>query len=178
MPILIAVLAFVGGAFFWYYRIRDASQGAREIIDLAERARGKYARWRFKGRADESLFATVDDPAVAATAFMVSLMACERRLDKTTEAAIRHEIRAVVDPKMLDELYVFSAWLGEQVHDPETLIRKFSRLWLAELSPEDRLEFHRMATRVASSGGQVPTDLQVSALRVLESRLKFTLAKV
>ena len=50
MHILLGLLALLGGAAFWWWRIKMIGQAADEVTDVAGRAIAKYNRYKFRKR--------------------------------------------------------------------------------------------------------------------------------
>lgn len=173
MPILVAIATALGLAAFWYYRLRDVGSAAPEVADAAQRIRGACRRKRFRNRAESSPVAAVDDPAAAATAFLISLAASRGSLTPEAEAAIKAQMRDVMAVPNVDGAFVFARCVADHVHDPGDLSLRFSKLWIAHLQPEERADLYDMASRIAALDGD-PTDLQIGCLRALHVRLGLT----
>jgi uncharacterized tellurite resistance protein B-like protein len=173
MPVLVTILAALGAAAFWYYRVKAIGAVAHDAADVAQRVRGAYRRKRFKHRAESSAFAAVDDPAAAATAMLISLATADGRLTNAAEETIKGEMRRVMAPADLDETFTFGCWLAGQATDPSDLSLRFAKLWTTALTTAERSELYDMASRVAAAGGE-PTDLQRVALLRLKDRLGLT----
>jgi uncharacterized tellurite resistance protein B-like protein len=101
---------------------------------------------------------------------LVSLASPDGHLSDVARETIRVEMRNVIDPERLDETFTFGSWLARQVTDPNDLSLKFAKLWLNALTPDERLDFYRMAARIVAADGE-PTDLQRESLHRLKDRL-------
>lgn len=175
MPFLLALLGILAAAAFWYFRMRDVGQAAHEVVDAAERVRGAYRRKRFRSKAESAALASVEDPAAAAAALLVSLAASRGRLSAEAEDAIRRELSETMALPNVDETFVFARWMADQATDPNDLSLRFSKLWRQTLQPAERADFYDMAVRIASLEGE-PTDMQAGSLRLLRERLGLTRA--
>jgi hypothetical protein len=173
MPFLIGILAALGAAAFWYYRMRAIGRMAHEAVDAAQRVRGAFRRRRFRSKVESSPFAAVDDPAAAAAAMLIALAGPDGRLSPAAEEAVRDELRRIVAPAGLDETFTFGSWLAGQATDPSDISLRFAKLWMGALTAEERAELHDMASRVVATAGE-PTDLQNVALLRLKDRLGLT----
>jgi uncharacterized tellurite resistance protein B-like protein len=173
MPVLITILAALGAAAFWYYRIRALGGVAQDVVDAAQRARGAVRRRRFRNNVESSPFASVEDPAAAAAAMLIALAGPDGRLSAAAEAAVKEELGRIVARERLVETFTFGSWLGGQARDPNDLSLRFAKLWTGMLVEEERAEFHEMASRVAAADGE-PSDLQKVALLRLKDRLGLT----
>ena len=173
MHVLVAVLAALGAAAFWYYRLRALGGAARDVVDTARRVRGAYRRRLFRNKVESSTFASVDDPAAAAAAMLIALAGPDGRPSAAAEEAVKEELGRILAPGALAETFTFGSWLAGQGTDPVDLSRRFAKLWTGALTAEERAEFFDMASRVARADGE-PTDLQTVALLRLKDRLGLT----
>jgi hypothetical protein len=177
MPFLLIALTVLSAAAFWYFRMRDVGQAAGDIVDQAQRVRGAYRRRQFRQKVGSSPINAVDDPVLAATAMLVALAALSAspsgRLSEKAEAAIKSEMRAIMNVAEIDEAFTFAKWVADHAADPNHLSLKFSKLWLTELNATERADLLAMASRVAEVEGP-PSILQRDALVRLKDRLGLT----
>jgi hypothetical protein len=173
MRILAAILSIPGAAASWFYRMRAAGQALSEIGDAAQRIRGTYRRKRLRNKADSSPIASVEDPAAAAAAFLISVAGSRGSLTPEAEAAIKAQMRDVMALFDVDEAFVSARWVADHVHNPGDLSVRFSKLWIGQLEPKERAELYEMASRIAAVDGE-PTVLQIGCLRALHVRLGLT----
>lgn len=173
MPILIAILAALSAAAFWYYRMRTIGTMAGDVGGPAPRARGAYRRNRVRQQAEASPYAAVKDPATAATALLLALAAIHNRPRPEDEEFICGELGAILSPETLAETFAFAQRLGAQAADPNEVSFRFSKLWQQALTPDERLAFYRMAGRVIdfTAPADGPTELQRQSLTRLKDRL-------
>src|SRR5882672_3463454 len=105
---LFGLLAILGGAAFWWWRIKMMSEAANDIGDVAGRAWGKYKRHKFRKKVEDSPLESIDDPAAAAVVMMYAMAKEAGPLTDAVEAAIRVEVVStmkILDPR---EIMVFS----------------------------------------------------------------------
>src|SRR3954466_15024320 len=112
MPIVIAIVAALGAAAIWYYRMRTIGQVAHEAIEGAQRLRGAYRRRRFRNQIESSPFLAVQDPATAATTMLVALATMDGRLTPAAEDFIRAELGNIVDSAIVEETFTHACWLA------------------------------------------------------------------
>lgn len=170
MPIVIAIVAALGAAAFWYYRMRTIGQVAHEAIEGAQRLRGAYRRRRFRKRIESSPFLAVHDPATAATTMLVALATMGGCLTPAAEDFIRAELGNIVDAAIVEETFIYACWLAGQASDPNDVSLRFSKLWTTVLTPEERLQFYAMAARISAMDGE-PGEMQRQSLVRLKDRL-------
>src|SRR3954454_921811 len=170
MPAIIAIVAALGAAAFWFYRLRVYGTVVHDVIDRAERLRGAYRRHRSRKQVENSPFSAVRDPATAASTMLISLATMHGRLTPAAENFIRAEMSAIVDPTVADETFSVGSWLAGQASDPNDVSLRFSRLWLTALTPAERLQFYTMASRIIAIDRE-PDDAQRQSLSRLKDRL-------
>jgi hypothetical protein len=170
MPIAIAIVAALGAAAVWYYRLRTIGQVAQEAIEGAQRLRGAYRRRQFRKQVESSPFLAVRDPATAATTMLVALATIGGRLTPAAENFIRAELGNIVDSAIVEETFSHACWLADQASDPNDVSLRFSKLWTTVLTPEERLQFYTMAARISALDGE-PGEVQRQSLIRLKDRL-------
>jgi hypothetical protein len=170
MHILIAIVAALGAGAFWYYRLRTIAQVTHEAADGAQRLRGAYRRRRFRKQVESSPFLAVQDPGIAAAVMLVALAMMEGALTPAAEDAIKAELRTILNPAACDETFIFACWLAGQATDANDVSLRFSKLWTASLTLDERLHFYAMAKKVTAIAGE-PDDAQGQTLARLKDRL-------
>src|SRR5687768_13897168 len=73
MPFLGVLLMVAAGAAVWWWRMKNLREAGSEIIDSVERMRGAYKRRQFRNKAEASLLASIQNPAIAAAVFFLAL---------------------------------------------------------------------------------------------------------
>lgn len=148
----------------------DGGEAASEIHDAAGRAIGKYKRYKFRKKVEDSPLEAVDDPLAAAVVMMMALAKERGPLLESTEAAIRRELNAVMGVDDPTEVMVFGKWVASHVVDANAVSLRYAKLWHGSLSREEREQFMASAERVAEAEGLV-TPAQTAALTKLRERL-------
>lgn len=170
MHIILGLLAILGGAAFWYWRVKAIKETADDVTDMAGRAWGKWKRYKFRQKAESSPVEAVDDPVAAAVVMMMAIAAEEHPLTDVAEAAIRKEVMenmGIADPT---ELMVFGKWVAKHVEDANNVSLRYAKLWLRDLSVDEREDLLQMVRRVAAADGEV-TARQQNKIARLQERL-------
>ncbi len=170
MHILLAIAGILGVVGVWYWRLKAAKETADDVADMAGRAWGKWKRYKFRKKAEASPIEAVDDPVAAAVITMMAVAAEEHPLTAAAEAAIREAIvktMGIADPT---ELLVFGKWVASHVEDANNVSLRYAKLWLRDLSENERRDFVQMVRRVAAADGEV-TARQQFKIAKLEERL-------
>lgn len=172
MPIIGLILAILGGAAFWWWRIQMMKSAADSVIDVAGKARGMVSRARFKHRAGTSVLAGVDSPGMAAATLLYSLMQLKHPVSLSDEDKIDGMLEATCRMNRQDreDAMAFAGWAAGQVPDTNEIVRRFLPLWEKSLQGEHRKELVDMALNAAELGGP-PTDAQSTVIRRLSEGL-------
>jgi hypothetical protein len=170
MQFLLGILALLGGAAFWWWRMKMIGQAANEMSDAAGRAIGKYKRYKFRKKVEDSPLEAVDDPLAAAVVMMMAIAQERGPLLEATEQAIRHELVTVMRVDDPTEVIVFAKWVATHVVDANNVSQRYSKLWIGALSHDERDEFLSSVERVAAAEGPI-VPAQRAALTKLRERL-------
>jgi uncharacterized tellurite resistance protein B-like protein len=170
MHIILGLMAVLGGAAFWYWRVKAIKETADDVTDIAGRAWGKWKRYKFRRKAEGSPVEAVDDPVAAAIIMMIVMASEEHPLTPAAETAIRTEVvkaMGIADPT---ELMVFGKWVASHVEDANNVSLRYAKLWMRELSSSEREDLVQMVRRVAAADGEV-TARQQHKIAKLRERL-------
>jgi hypothetical protein len=170
MDILIAIVAALSATAFWYYRLRPIGQGTHEAVDGAQTLVAAVRRRRFHKQVESSPFLAVQDPGTAAAVMLVALATMEGALTQAAEDAIKAELRTILNPAACDETFSFACWLAGKATDANDVSLRFSKLWTACLTLDERLHFYAMAKKVTAIAGE-PDDARGQTLARLKDRL-------
>lgn len=170
MHILLGLLAILGGAAFWYWRLKAVKEATDDVTDMAGRAWGKWKRYKFRKKAEASPVEAVDDPVAAAIIMMIAVACEEHPLTPAAEARIRDEVVRTMGIEDPTEVMVFGKWVASHVEDANNVSLRYAKLWMRDLSAGERTDFVQMVKRVAAADGEV-TARQQFKIAKLEERL-------
>jgi uncharacterized tellurite resistance protein B-like protein len=168
MHILMGLVAILGGAAFWYWRVKAIKETADDVTDMAGRAWGKWKRYKFRKKAEASPVEAVDDPVAAAVIMMMAIAAEEHPFTQSAETAIRDAVvktMGIADPT---ELMVFGKWVASHVEDANNVSLRYAKLWMRDLSQRERKDFLQMVRRVAAADGDVTARQQLKIAKLAE----------
>jgi uncharacterized tellurite resistance protein B-like protein len=171
--IVLGLLAVLGGAAFWWYRMRYISDAASEVHDMAGRAWGKYKRHKFRKKAESAPVESVEDPVAAAVVMMLAVAKTDGPLSAQSEQLIEKIAREEMAIDDTTELMTFAKWVDKHVHDANDVARRYSKLWGNALNMDERRELVDMVRRVAEADGAVSREKEITISRLRE-RLGFT----
>jgi hypothetical protein len=165
-------LILIGGAVFavalWYFRFRGPA-AVGDVVDAAGNIKGAYNRRKFRRKAESATLAAIDDPALGAAVYLVSIAEAGIGLGPKEEEAITgwlKDVAAYGDPV---EALTFAKWASREVVDVNEVARRLTPLWRDNLDVPRRQELMAAATKVSSIRG--PDVAQTEALRRLRERL-------
>ena len=170
MPFLGVLLMAVAGAAIWWWRMKNLREASNEIIDSVERMRGAYKRRQFRSKAEASLLASIQNPAIAAVVFFLTL-ANEKPMQKDlAKEVIREQMKDIIHLRDMDEVLIFSDWTANNVVNIDDPLRRFRDLWLKALDDSERRQLIGIAEKIIQIGGE-PTLQQADALQKLKRTL-------
>ena len=170
MHVLLGLVAILSGAAFWWWRMKAVGEAANEVTDAAGRAIGKYKRYKFRKKVEDSPMEAVDDPLAAAVVMMMTLARERGPLLEATENAIKHELQSVMGVADPSEVMVFGKWVASHVVDPYMVSMRYAKLWVGALNRSEREGFLAAVERVAAIEGPI-TAQQAALLAKLRERL-------
>ncbi|WP_018430295.1 hypothetical protein [Hoeflea sp. 108] len=167
MHILIILLGLLGGAAFWWYRIRYLSEAASEVADAVGRVRGSVRRKQLRKQAELSPLATIDDPVVAAATLIIAIVTEGMAIAPDRENVIRSAISEIANVGKADEAVIYGKWAASQIDDANVVIDKLGPFLRDCLNESERHHVLDMIRDVAAAGGSLPPllDRRVQRLR-------------
>lgn len=170
MPILIALVAAIGGALFWYYRIRMTADAASDLADMASDVIGAARRFGFRRRAGVHPVESIEDERLAAGALSVAFLNLGAR--QTDEDRGRH-LRAMQSHLQMskteaEEVLILGQWLVNECHGASAAVERIGKK-LMRLAGSDALDHPLLVVQeVAGEMGGL-TDAQRDALHDLKN---------
>jgi hypothetical protein len=155
MPILLALIAVAGVAYFWYWRARNAAEVASEVADMAQSVLGAARRFGFRRRANVHPVDSIEDPKLAvgglATAFF--------ELSGMPTAEQKHTLviglQSVLDLPLdaAEEMVVLGHWLVNACNGPSPAVSRLARKVRTMSGIDGLTQAMAILDRVASVGG-------------------------
>ncbi len=172
MHIVLGLLAILGGAAFWWWRLKMMGEAANDVNNAVGRVVGNYKRKKFLKKAGESPLASITDPAAAAVVMMFAVAKEEMPLNDAVEKIVQDEVTNTMKITDSTELMVFSKWVVSHVADANNVSLRCGKLWMTALSVAEREDFVAMIERVAKNCGGLTTN-QENKIKKLRERLGF-----
>ena len=150
MHIIAFLGVIIGAVGVWYWRYKTMRDVGSEVIDAVGRVRGAYRMHNFKKKAESSVLAAVDDPALGAAIFLFALANEANGIAHLAEAEVRRQVAAIVPAEKMDEFIAYAAWAARSVVDARDCVRRFKALWRNTLTISEREELIGMAEAVVA----------------------------
>jgi hypothetical protein len=170
MHILALLGVIIGGIGVWYWRYKAMRDVGNEVIDAVGRARGAYRMHNFKKKAESSVLASVDDPALAAAIFLFALANENAAGAHLAEAEIRRQLAPILPADKAEEMLAYAAWAARSVVDSRDCIRRFKPLWRDSLTLVEREDLTGMARAIVNLTPK-PEHSQRLAIEALDTAL-------
>lgn len=135
MHILLLIVSAVGGAAFWFYRIKMMGTAARDAAGAAHSAKGAITRRRRAARSDFAPITAIDTPPVAAATWLrlrMDLIEWEER-----RAEVSAFLARAAGPVAAEEALVYAEWAAGQGIDPARGVRALRAKLEDWLDPEE-----------------------------------------
>jgi hypothetical protein len=170
MPFLGLLLMVAAGAAVWWWRLKMVKEAGNEIIDSVERMRGAYKRKQFRKKAEAAPLASIQNPAIAAAVFFLTLANEKPAHKDMAKEIIRERMKDIIAARDMDEVLVFADWTAKGVIAVQDPIRRFRDMWLTSLDDGERRQLISIAEEVADVGGERTME-QANALQSLKRTL-------
>jgi uncharacterized tellurite resistance protein B-like protein len=155
MHILAILGAVVGVLLFALFRMQQAANATRDIVDAADEARGLFRRWSWRRKHVRHLLDTVDDGREAAAAMMVAVAQSDGGITDRERAAITDEMakRFGATPDQAEALFARARWLVKDSADAAEVFRRLTPVIQRTCGPTERSDLIEMLEAVASADG-------------------------
>lgn len=154
MPILIALLAIIGGVWFWIQRARQAGRAVEDIAGLVGDAASAARRFSYRRRANEHPAEGIDDHRVAGAGLLFLAAADEGPVTQAEETEILRQLQSGYGV-LLDEareLLTLARWLADPSRGPDEMARLLVRRYAQLGAPRDVEILAGMLTSVGAVG--------------------------
>jgi uncharacterized tellurite resistance protein B-like protein len=151
MHILAILGAVVGVLLFALFRMQQAANAARDIVDAADEARGVLRRWSWRRKHIRTPLDTVDDAREAAAAMMVVVAQSDGGITERERTAITREIikRFGATPDQAEALFARARWLVKDSADAGEVFRRLTAVIQRTCGATERSDLIEMLDAVA-----------------------------
>ena len=151
MHILAILGALVGVLLFALFRMQQAANAARDIVDAADEARGVLRRWSWRRKHITNPLDTVDDAREAAAALMVVVAQSDGGITERERSAITREMikRFGATPDQAEALFARARWLVKDSADAGEVFRRLTAVIQRTCGATERSDLIEMLDAVA-----------------------------
>ncbi|HEU4378790.1 MAG TPA: TerB family tellurite resistance protein [Hyphomicrobiaceae bacterium] len=151
MHILAILGALVGVLLFALFRMQQAANAARDIVDAADEARGVLRRWSWRRKHITNPLDTVDDAREAAAAMMVVVAQSDGGITERERTAITREMikRFGATPDQAEALFARARWLVKDSADAGEVFRRLTAVIQRTCGATERSDLIEMLDAVA-----------------------------
>lgn len=155
MHILAILGAIVGVLLFALFRMQQAANAARDIVDAADDARGIFRRWSWRRKHARHPLDLVDDAREAAAAMMVVVAQSDGGITERERTAITGEMvqRFGATPDQAEALFARARWLVKDSVDAGEVFRRLTPVVQRTCGATERADLIEMLDKVARADG-------------------------
>ena len=141
MPVVLAVLAALGGAYFWYWRLKNAKEASETLIDVANDVRLAARRFGFRRKVNVHPVESIDDDRLGVASLIAALMQVDRSWDRDMGQELSDALHRyyAIPGEEADEMVTFARWMSEQCGTKHEAVRRIAKR-LADVSGKSALE--------------------------------------
>lgn len=173
MSIVAALLAAMGAVGILLWRLNQASDAAKGLLETAQDTRGFFRRMAWQRKATKNPLDTLTDPREAAAAMMAAIAQWDAAVSDRELDMMRTQMREHFQssPEQANELLATGRWLARDVTDLGAFLRRASPIVLAKCTPRERQDLLVMLGAVANTEGR-PNELITQELALLTDYYK------
>jgi uncharacterized tellurite resistance protein B-like protein len=174
MHILAILGAVVGVLLFALFRMQQAANATRDIVDAADEARGLVRRWSWRRKHLKHPLDAVDDAREAAAAMMVAVAQSDGGVTERERAAITGEMvkRFDATPDQAEALLARARWLVKDSADAAEVFRRLTPViqrTCGAIERSDLIEMLDAVARADNSADDIVSQDIARFARVLKS---------
>lgn len=173
MSIVAALMAAMGAVGILLWRLNQASDAAKGLMETAEDTRGFFRRMAWRRKSGKNPLDALTDPREAAAAMMAAVAQWDAAVSDREMDMMRRQMAEHFqsDAQQASELLATGRWLARDVTDLGAFLRRASGVVLAKCSPKERQDLLAMLNTVAATEGR-PNDLITQELARLADHYK------
>ena len=166
MSIVAALLAAMGVVGVLLWRLNQASDAAKGLIETANDTRGFFRRMAWMRKSGKHPLDTITDPREAAAAMMAAIAQWDAAISDREMDAIRAQAREHfgASDEQANEFLAMGRWLARDVSDIGSFLRRASTSVIAQCSQQQRKDLLAMLDAVANAEGR-PRDVLQQELK-------------
>lgn len=129
MPVIIAILGIIIGAYFWINRARNAANVTADVMDMANDVRLAARRFGFRRRHDVHPAESIEEPGLAIAGIAIAFVELDDFPTQEHRNALNVHLRAQtrVDQETADEMVILGRWLVNECGGASAAISRLAR---------------------------------------------------
>jgi uncharacterized tellurite resistance protein B-like protein len=154
MHIILGLAALLGTVGVILWRVNQASEAARGLVDTADDVRGFLRRRKWQKKLASDTLQLIDDPRVAAAVMMVTLAQHDGAVTQAEQNVIINQMMEKFrsTASVADELFAHARWIARDVVDVDSCFRRVTHVVEKACGPAEREQLIEMLTAVANAG--------------------------
>lgn len=167
MSIIAALLAAMGVVGVLLWRVNQASDAAKGLLETAEDTRGFFRWMAWRRKSGKNPLDIVSDPREAAAAMMAAIAQWDAAISDREMDAIRAQVRQffAANEEQANELLAMGRWLARDATDIGSFLRRTATPVIAKCALQERKDLLVMLDAVANSEGKPRDVLQQELTR-------------
>jgi hypothetical protein len=155
MPFVLAALAALGAAYFWYLRLQNAKEAAETLFDAANDVRLAARRFGFRRRLNLHPVDSIDDARIAAVTVLAALLQVDRQWDQGMSDRLTVQLKSVMDQTddEAEELVTLGRWMADQCATKDDAVRRGGKRLIALAGVKALPDLKLMIERLFGTAG-------------------------
>ncbi len=176
MPILLALLGAMAGAYFWMNRARDAANMAGDIAGMAQNAMGAARRFGFRRQANKHPVDCIEDSNLAVGGLGVAFveLAGVPTAEQHNDLLIGLQSALEISLTDAEELAALGHWFVQECQGPQPGFNRLAKRLRKLSGPQGLLTFMEAIKRLTKSENTPLSQYQIEALNDLQRVFRVT----
>ena len=120
MPVIVGLLAILGGAAFWYWRLQQARDAAETLAEAAQEVRLAARRFGFRRKVNVHPAESIDDPRLAALSIVTAMAQMDEAWGREMSQSLTFQTQSIFGVRRAEaeEMVVFAKWMSDRNASP------------------------------------------------------------
>ncbi|MBI1384614.1 MAG: hypothetical protein GC150_06865 [Rhizobiales bacterium] len=157
MSIIMGLLAAAGVVIGLLWRLEVAARASREVIGVADDARGMFRRWRWQKKFAADRLSLMEDPREGAAALMVALAQSDGPMTGREHEAMTTALTGVMEipAGKSEEMIAHARWMAGEHIDASEVVRRIAPKLREACTREQLADIVAMVESVAGAEGEI-----------------------
>ncbi|MEO8530539.1 MAG: hypothetical protein ABI459_04910 [Deltaproteobacteria bacterium] len=174
MPIIIAIITALGGAYFWFNRMKNARDASETLFEAANDVRLAARRFGFRRKVNIHPAGSIDDPRLAVASIVAALMQIDRAWEREMSDGLSLQLQSiyVVKREEAEEMVTFARWMSEQCGTKHEAVRRVAKRLATLKGKEVVVNIRQMADRLVAKPDGSYSDPAQDAIEALRRQFR------